>query len=610
MGYRGDDLDLRTPQSHAAAQPVDVGNWRDNDNGMRGRVHLGGALNGPILVDETVLACCNHAYDVALAHGAAEVRLEHFLNALTRIDAAAEALESRGVRVAALRRESATVIASEIPTSSARTVGSPRRTQEFEDVLRLAAAHAQRRSEAATVDDVVHVMLDEEPDLPGLAILASVTTRRTARRPVFDALPQLPRASIGEGRNYLNEGLRPNRYRLPTQSYLAENGNGHAGSARIEHLEQTITNLIGDISADRKALASAMQELQSEALAQREEMIDGFNALNQAIHSVRAPEIDLTPINDRVLSIGRETSGKLNALEHYMDKLVSKPGTDLTSIQKRLEAIEDVITARSDDRNPEVVNRLAKLEDAIGRVHARATEQHDGVLHELAQVSGRLEKQRAEVIVGVLTPLTERVERQRHEVQSLLQPLAERIERQRHDITTAILAPLAERIERLEKLSQSADGHEARTSQALTSVLERFARLEKSLADWANVTTQTGAAYAKELGEVEEVLVKLNDGQRSTTGSLAAWRQEGSSLLQSLLSRVDIVEQQGARANSMLEQMAGIVERMYQVTAQRYIKRNRIKYWLFGTDDWISASWPSQASKITEAMAQGKITRT
>ncbi len=609
MGYRGDDLDLRTPQGHSAP-PVDVGGWRDNDNGIRGRVHLGGALNGPILVDETVLACCNHAYDVALAHGAAEVRLEHFLNALTRIDAAAEALESRGVRVAALRRESATVIASEIPASSAKTVGSPRRTQEFEDVLRLAAASAQRRNEAASVDDVVHVMLDEEPDIPGLALLASVTTRRTARRPVFDAVPQLPRASHGEGRNYLNENLRGHRYRLPTPSYLAENGNGHASNARIEHLEQTITNLIGDISADRKALASAMQELQGEALAQREEMIDGFNALNQAIHSVRSPEIDLTPINDRVLSIGRETSGKLNALELYMDKLVSRPGTDLSAIQKRLEAIEDVITARSDDRNPEVANRLAKLEDALARVHARSTEQHDGVLHELAQVSGRLDKHRAEVVVGVLTPLTERVERQRHEIQSLLQPMAESIERQRHDITTAILAPLTERIERLETLSHSADSHEARTSQALSGVLDRVGRLEKSLTEWAHATNQTGAAYAKEIGEVEEVLVKLNDGHRTMSGSLGAWRHEGTSALQSLLSRVDVVERQGARANSMLEQMAGIVERMYQVTAQRYIKRNRIKYWLFGTDDWVSASWPSQANKITEAMAQGKVTRT
>lgn len=586
MGYRGDDLDLRTPQGHGAPH-VD---WRDNDNGIRGRVHLGGALNGPILVDETVLACCNHAYDVALAHGAAEVRLEHFLNALTRIDAAAEALESRGVRVAALRRESATVIAGEIPSSSSKAVGSPRRTQELEDILRLAAAHAQRRGEAAAVDDVVHVMLDEEPDLPGLSLLASVTSRRSARRPLFDSLPQLSRSNVGEGRNYLNENLRSSRYRLPAQSYLADNGNGHASNARIEHLEQTISNLVADISADRKALASAMQELQGETVAQREEMIDGFNALNQAIHSARSAEIDLAPINDRMLSIGRETSGKLNALEVYMDKLVSKPGTDLSSIHKRLEAIEDVITARSEDHSPEVANRLAKLEDALTRVHARATEQHDGVMHELAQVSGRLEKQRSEVVVGVLTPLTERVERQRHEVQSLLQPIAERIER-------------------LEKLSQSADSHEARTSQALAGVVDRFTRLEKSLADWAHSTTQTGAAYAKEIGEVEEVLVKLNEGHRNASGALSAWRQEGNSALQALLSRVDLVEQQGARANSMLEQMASIIERMYQVTAQRYIKRNRIKYWLFGTDDWISASWPSQASKLTQALAESRITR-
>jgi hypothetical protein len=610
MGYRGDDLDLRTPQSHGASH-VDVGAWRDNDNnGLRGRVHLGGALNGPILVDETVLACCNHAYDVALAHGAAEVRLEHFLNALTRIDAAAEALEGRGVRVAALRRESAAVIAGEIPAGSARTVGSPRRTQEFEDVLRLAAAHAQRRNEAATVDDIVHVILEEEPNLPGLSLLGSVTTRR--RRPLFDSLPQLPRASAGEGRNYLNDGLRSNRYRLPSQSYLTDagNGNGHASSARMEQLEQTISNLIGDISADRKALAAAMQELQGEAMAQREEMIDGFNALNQAIHSARAPSIDLTPINDRVLSIGRETSGKLNALEVYMDKLISKPGADLSSIHKRLEAIEDIITARTEDHTPQIAHRLATLEETLTRAQARATEQHDGVLHELAQVSGRLEKTRSEVVVGVLTPLTERVERQRVEVQGLLQPMAERIERQRNEITTASLGPLAERIERLERLSQSADGHESRTSQALAGVLDRVSRLETSLVDWAQATQQTGAAYAKELGEVEEVLVKLNDGQRSASAVLGAWRQDGNNALQSLLSRVDVVEQQGARANSMLEQMAGIVERMYQVTAQRYIKRNRLKYWLFGTDDWISASWPSQASKINEAMAQARIKRT
>lgn len=589
MGYRGDDLDLRTPQGHNAP-PVDVGAWRDGD-GLRGRPHHGGVLNGPIMVDETVLACCNHAYDVALAHGAAEVRLEHFLNALTRIDAAAEALEARGVRVAALRRESASVIAGEIPSTSSKTAGSPRRTQELEDVLRLAASNASRRSEPAKVDDIIHVILDEEPDLPGLALLASVTSRRSARRPIFDTLPQLPhRSGPSESRNYLNDNLR-NRYRLSQPTYgTSETGNGHASNTRIDALEQTISSLIGDISADRKALASAMQELQGEVVAQRDEMIDGFNALNQAIHNSRSDAIDLTPINDRVISIGRETSGKLNALEHYMDKLISKPNADLASINKRLESIEDVITARSEDHSPEIATRLAKLEDALGRSQARATEQHDGVLHELAQVSGRLEKHRSDVIGGVLTPLAQRVERQRDEIQALLQPVAERMER-------------------VEKLGQSADGHEARTTQALSGVLDRFTRLEKGLTEWAQSTQQAGAAYAKELGEVEEVLVKLTEGQRGLSGSFSAWRQEGSSALQTLVSRVDVVEQQGARANSMLEQLAVIVERMHQVTTARYMKRNRMRYWLFGTDDWISASWPSQANRIAEALNQGKITK-
>ena len=604
MGYRGDDLDLRTPQGHSAL-PADAGSWRDTDgNGLRGRPHHGGVLNGPIMVDETVLACCNHAYDVALAHGAAEVRLEHFLNALTRIDAAAEALEARGVRVAALRRESATVIASDIPSTSSKTVGSPRRTQELEDVLRLAAAKASRRNVPASIDDIVHVILDDEPDLPGLALLASVSSRRTARRPLFDALPQLPRASHSETRNYLNDGLR-SRYRLASQpNYLSsEAGNGHAGSnARVDGVEQALSSLVADISQDRKAVAAALQELQQEALAQREEMIDGFNALNDSIHASRSPSVDLTPINDHMISIGRETSGKLHALEVYMDKLISKPGADYGSIVKRLEAIEDVITARSEDHSAEIASRLAKLEEGLSRTQARNTEQHDGLLHELAQVSGRLEKHRAEVVSGILTPLAERVERQRGEVQALLQPVSDRFDRQRNEITTAILTPLNERIARLEKASQSADGHEARTAQALAGVIERFTRLERSLGDWAQSTTRAADGYAKELGEVEEVLIKLTEGQRSL-------RNESASSLSSLVSRVDVVEQQGARANSMLEQLATIVERMHQVTTARYMKRNRIKYWLFGTDDWITASWPSQAGKIAEAMSQVRISR-
>src|SRR5262245_21708748 len=119
MGYRGEDLDLRTPQGWSGAQGPDYTGAPTAEvflNAPRGRIASSmPAPSGPIWVDDTVLACCNHAFDVALAHRSAEVRLEHLIYALTRIEAAAEALEARGVRVPILRRESATVIASEIP---------------------------------------------------------------------------------------------------------------------------------------------------------------------------------------------------------------------------------------------------------------------------------------------------------------------------------------------------------------------------------------------------------------------------------------------------------------------------------------------------------------
>ena len=103
MAYRGEDLDLRTPPgaNPGPAEPlaqaeggVFVGSGRRERSPPAQR-------SAPIWVDDTVLDCCNYAFDVALAHRSAEVRLEHLLFALTRIEAAADILESRGIRVAA-----------------------------------------------------------------------------------------------------------------------------------------------------------------------------------------------------------------------------------------------------------------------------------------------------------------------------------------------------------------------------------------------------------------------------------------------------------------------------------------------------------------------------
>ena len=165
MSYRGEDLDLRTPQT-----------WNAGAGDLASDTRGGRRNAGPIWVDDTVLAVSNHAFDVALAHRAGEVRLEHLLHALTRIEAAAEALEARGVRVAALRRESATIIASEIPVGLPNGKGAPRRSEEFGDVLRMAAANAARRNAPAGIEDLLYVLF-EHAELPGLALLARHTVR-------------------------------------------------------------------------------------------------------------------------------------------------------------------------------------------------------------------------------------------------------------------------------------------------------------------------------------------------------------------------------------------------------------------------------------------------
>jgi hypothetical protein len=89
MFYKGNDLDLRV-------------SWRTAQERMRNdtghRPHPDILRGAPISVDQTALACCNGAYDAAVFFGTREVRPEHLLYALTRVDGAREALEQHGHR--------------------------------------------------------------------------------------------------------------------------------------------------------------------------------------------------------------------------------------------------------------------------------------------------------------------------------------------------------------------------------------------------------------------------------------------------------------------------------------------------------------------------------
>ncbi len=114
--------------------------------------------------DDIVLATCHHAHEVARAHGAKEVMLEHLEHALARVLPAAAVLEDRGIHVEALRRESAAVLASEIPVDNTVQLGQLKASRDFNTVMYLAAAGASHRDEKATgVRDVLDALLKYDP---------------------------------------------------------------------------------------------------------------------------------------------------------------------------------------------------------------------------------------------------------------------------------------------------------------------------------------------------------------------------------------------------------------------------------------------------------------
>ena len=166
MAYKGNDLDLRPARQSAPAREAPGASERAaNAAGARP------ASADPIPVDDTVLACCNCAYDVARFHGSEDVRLEHLLHALTRVGAAAEVLAELGIRVDTLRRETAVAIAAEMPAGALADHGTPHASVAFQDVLRRAADQAAKRSAPAGLPDLLRTVLGGGPGSPAATLL-------------------------------------------------------------------------------------------------------------------------------------------------------------------------------------------------------------------------------------------------------------------------------------------------------------------------------------------------------------------------------------------------------------------------------------------------------
>lgn len=354
MQYKGDDLDLRVP-SHARAPRESYADYEATLT--NGRWSSGGYARDTLWVDETVLACCNYAFDIAQANGSAEVGLEHLVNALTRVEGAARVLEARGVREAQLRRESATMIANE-PVSGFERV-TPRRSPDFEDVLRRATENASRRGNPATVDDVLWVLLHSARDLPAVQLLRRMTPDwqrlewNWSARPRDYAVPQpeLYRASAAYAEpRQITVAPQPVSYAVPFD----------AMTSRIAIMEDSLRALHAELASERKALADLIRDTQRDVVAHRGDAASLRSDLSQRLELLERG-LQARPDASRFTV---QLGDRIQMLEKSVQNGLTEGARNWAALGQRLQSIEAAMTTPDHETsaNRALIERLDTLE--------------------------------------------------------------------------------------------------------------------------------------------------------------------------------------------------------------------------------------------------------
>jgi hypothetical protein len=749
MAYRGDDLDLRTPQTWSASSESAGGPEAYTNGGGRAR---GASYSrpAPILVDDIVLACSNHAFDVAVAHRAGDVRLEHLLHAMTRVEGASNALEARGIRVPGLRRESATIIAGEIPIGLGGSQVRPHRSDDFEQALRTASAIAYRRNAPANVDDLLDALLDMPSDISGIALLARhggriardrlpqreiirerepardrepARTRETLRERERELLPLAPltRAVTYTAEPRLADPREHREMRKPQPDFQADAPRSSRAdlvgtqvdgiqNARIDQLENALRALATDLANDRSVmredtsrfhggLHDRLQSLEqsvrnsggndgdAEVLLDRLAAVergleqrlselsrpwgvltDRLQGLEQTLLETRgAKGSDVTIVADRVAGLERGLFDRMKGLERTVDGALNRT-IDFGPIANRLDIIEEAVLSpagnpESDKLTEKVVERLRVLEDAISNQRALVAQSNQALSGDVKQlasviaghsastervqsfVSDRIQtltagfdRQREDVTVPVIErinalgqmldgrltgPLTERMNAMGQSLDGRLQSFDGRLQsfsglmdRQWEQQRTEVAAPL---LERVTALTGAVDTRGTETQRTLATLVERMLGLEahlkisldqesslkaafdqmaQTLVAQAAQAAEVQAAHTAELKEVHEALIKLNTNQHTLAGSIDQWRLDGVGDISVIANRLEGIEKSTGKPIQMIEALTTSVDNINRATVERYHRRNRFWYWLFGTDDWVTASWPSQVASV------------
>ncbi|MET0639505.1 MAG: Clp protease, partial [Hyphomicrobium sp.] len=157
---------------------------------------------------------------------------------------------------------------------------------------------------------------------------------------------------------------------------------------------------------------------------------------------------------------------------------------------------------------------------------------------------------------------------------------------------------LAGGLDRIEGLAGKIDANHGSLAELLVNLTDRVSDVERAVAAEIETAAAKHQAYTQDLTEVHEALLKVNGNQHTLAGSMDQWRSESATDVATIMNRLAAIDRDTALPAETLSALNDHMDAMNRFIIERYHRRHRFMYWLFGTDDWMSASWPSTKAKI------------
>ena len=493
--------------------------------------------------DSVVDACVDHAHAVARVHGAPEVMLEHLVHALARVPEAAEVLEEQGYDVDHIRRESAAIIASDIPVGKHDSKRELYASNDFTTVLHLAAANASRQGETEiAVWDLIEAISGYDDKLPAVRLLNDGVVSRDRQRTRVERQQPEPRRRERVMYDRVSEQAPIRQF--ASSSYGAS---GHSddlmqqGLAAIETAlqRQSAPQIHSDPRIDEKferldARMSGLVDHRDREIKELKQIIASMGVRNEdeqtkAVHAdliALREAVDRRDQTDNSSALHAEVLALREAMEH-------RDQVDTTSpLHAELTALREAVDRRDQTDNTSALHaELAALRETVDR---REQTDNSSALHaELLALREAMERRdqvdTTSPLHAELASLREILDQRDNELRQVTAHLEQRLDSVKDDVGSLAADPQSGLRDEIRALSERIDGSGSNEVAKLSSGLDsRFVNLESAFetrqGEMLGLHSSLGKGVDEQGARLRGLEARLKGEHDETQGELRAIR--------------------------------------------------------------------------------------